>query len=488
MKKAYRRVAVRWRRFGITTRLMVGYSLILSLAMAAVVYQSDRMITQRLQNSLSTDLADEVSEFSTATAHRPAGQSLEAFATDWMQSHGYGRVRLVVIPASPAPGSARVLSEPGARWLAGLPRVVGWTTAPPRATTTFTARARQGTYRVRGGPLVVSGHVIGTYAVAANLDVVNTDRNEQLALVAFDGLLALLVAIGAGFLLLRRALRTVNTVTQAADDARRGDLSHRLAYEGPDDEVGRLARTVDAMLTQLDASFTAQRRLLADVSHQLRTPLTVVRGHLDVLARQHTDLDGELAETVALVSDELTQMSRMVDRLLLLGHALEPDFLLEQRIELPALVHEVFDAARVMAPRHWVLHPVPDVGIWGDQAKLRGALLNLVDNAVKATGEAGTIELETSVGSEIVLAVSDDGRGIAAEDQRQVFDRFRRFAGRAYGGSGLGLAIVKAVSEAHGGRVDLESAVGVGTRVSVVLPIARVRPGRSRAAETAEVR
>lgn len=474
---ATRWMASRWRRFGITTRLMVGYSLIMALGMAAVVYQSDRMITHRLQTSLSTDLTDEVREFSTAVANRPAGQSLQAFSTAWLQSHGYGRVRLVVVPASSPPGSAEVLSEPGARWLADLPRVARWTYAPPGTTTTFTTRTRQGTYQVRGGPLVVAGHLVGTYAVAANLAVVTTDRNEQLALVAFDGLLALAVAIGAGYLLLRRALRTVTKVTLAAEDARRGDLTHRLAYEGPDDEVGRLARTVDAMLAQLDASFGAQRRLLADVSHQLRTPLTVVRGHLDVLARQHTDLDGEIAETVALVSDELTQMSRMVDRLLMLGQALEPDFLLEERIELPGLMQEVFEGARVMAPRRWILDPVPDVAIWGDPSKLRGALMNLVDNAVKATGEGGTVELSATVGSEIVLAVSDDGRGIAPEDQRQAFDRFRRFAGPAYNGSGLGLAIVKAVAEAHAGRVELTSAVGEGTRVAVALPIARLRPG-----------
>ena len=466
---------------------MAGYTVILSLAVAAVVYQSDRTITQRLQKALSTDLTDEVQEFETAAAGRPPGQSIRTFSTGWLEAHGHSRVRLAITLSPATTGPSQVLAEPGAGWLADLPRVAKWMQAPPTSTGNFTAHTTQGAYQIRGGPLVIAGQPVGTYAAAANLDVVNTDRNDQLALAALEGLLALIAAIGAGFLLLRGALRTVNKVTQAAEEARRGDLTQRLSYRGPNDEVGRLARTVDAMLAQLDSSFTAQRRLVADVSHQLRTPLTVARGHLEVLARQHADLDMDEAETVALVIDELTQMSLMVDRLLMLGQALEPDFLLEERIELPALLQEVFDAAQVIAPRNWILHQVPEIAVWGDLAKIRGALLNLVDNAVKATDENGTIELAVRVGAWIVLEVTDDGRGISPEDQLQVFDRFRRFAHRSYGGSGLGLAIVKAVAEAHGGRVELTSAVGAGCRVAMALPITRMRQGVRAAAVTSEV-
>ncbi len=488
MTSPTRRVARRWGRFGITTRLMVGYTLILTVAIAAVVYQSDRTITQRLQNSLSTDLNDEVGEFSTAASERPPGEPLAAFSSAWLQTHAHNRVRLVLIlaPSPERPGS--VLAEPSTRWLADLPRVSNWTRVPPQVTTTFTVLTVKGTFRVRGGPLMIGGIRVGTYGAASSLDVVNTDRNEQLALVALEGLLALLAAIGAGFFLLRRALRTVNKVTEAANEAARGDLTRRLAYRGPDDEVGRLAQTVDAMLTQLDASFSAQRRLLADVSHQLRTPLTVARGHLEVLIRQHSNLDGEEADTVALVVDELTQMSLMVDRLLMLGQAMEPDFLMEERIELSALLHEVFDAAQVMAPRRWVLHPAPEVTVWADHAKLRGALLNLVDNAVKATQDSGTIELAARLGDELVLEVSDDGRGISPEDQLQVFDRFRRFAHGSYGGTGLGLAIVKAVAEAHAGRVYLSSEVGAGCRVGIAIPTTRVEPVRPAEALTGDPR
>ncbi len=482
-----RRLAGRWGRFGITTRLMAGYSVIISAVIAAVVYQSDLAIGQRLQTALSTDLSDETHEFSATAASRPQSQSLQAFTADWLSKHGNSRVNLLVSLHSPDGGSGPALTEPGAAWMASVPRIAGWIHRSPAVPVTLTVRTARGTYKIRGGPLVVAGHQVGMYVAAASLDVINTDRNDQLALAALEGLLALLAAIGGGYLLLRRALRTVTKVTQAADEARRGDLAQRLSYEGPNDEVGRLARTVDAMLTQLDVSFAAQRRLLADVSHQLRTPLTVARGHLEVLAR-NDDLDGEQAETVALVVDELTQMSLMVERLLLLGQAMEPDFLLEEEVELATLLNDVSEAARVMAPRNWVLGALPEITIYVDRAKLRGALLNLIDNAVKATDEHGTIEISVALDGEIVIAVADDGRGISPDDQRRVFDRFRRYADNSYGGSGLGLAIVKAVAEAHGGRVELASAIGKGCRVAVVLPHARILAAPPPRAETGEVR
>lgn len=137
-----------------------------------------------------------------------------------------------------------------------------------------------------------------------------------------------------------------------------GDLSRRLHYEGPDDEVGRLSRTVDGMLDRLETVFRDRAELLADVSHQLRTPLTIVRGHLEVLSHSGYGDPEEVAETVALVIDELDQLALMVERMLLLGQALERDFLVEEPVELPALLDEVLEASRFLGERDWVLGPV----------------------------------------------------------------------------------------------------------------------------------
>jgi signal transduction histidine kinase len=133
----------------------------------------------------------------------------------------------------------------------------------------------------------------------------------------------------------------------------------------------------------------------------------------------------------------------------------------------------------VLAERHWILGELPDVVLVIDGAKLRGALLNLVDNAVKATGPEDGIELRVRYDHDIVFSVSDTGAGIVAEAQEHVFDRFRRAGSVNQRGDGLGLAIVKAVAEAHGGHVRLDSTEGEGTTVDIVLPASRVLPDRT---------
>jgi signal transduction histidine kinase len=485
---ATRRVARRWGRFGITTRLMIGHTMLLGIVVGLIVLQSDRVITQRLDQALNADLVSEVSEFANAAANRPE-QDLAAFSVRYM--HNYqGTQRLLIASIRPAAsGHARQAAiSPGAAFLTHLAPVAGWLRRPPHTRTLVTIHIPGASYRVLGSPLLIAGRNAGTFVAAANLATFNPDRKDQLALVAVEGLAALLAAVIGGYLLLRRALRTVNKVTQAAEEARRGDLTQRLSHAGPEDEVGRLARTMNQMLAQLDASFSAQRRLLADVSHQLRTPLTVARGHLEVLARSGEANSSEQTETVALVIDELTQMSLMVQRVLLLGQAMEPDFLHEETIDLRALLDELSDAVRVMAPRNWWLGPVPELTVLGDRAKLRGALLNLIDNAVKATTGDDSIGISASVNGDLAIEVTDTGRGIPPGEQQLVFDRFSRSARSSYHGSGLGLAIARAVAEAHGGRLELGSAVGEGTRVKLILPRPRLGPATPVVASHREAR
>jgi signal transduction histidine kinase len=280
-------------------------------------------------------------------------------------------------------------------------------------------------------------------------------------------------------------LRTVGRITTTASAIEEGDLERRLGDQGTDDEVGQLAATFDSMLDRLDASMTVQRRLLSDVSHQLRTPLTVAKGHLEVLARQeHPDLD-DVHETIGVVVDELDHMNSLVERLLLLGRAMEPDFLQVERLDLRTFLSDLFDSAQVLAPRRWVLSDVPDVVLEVDVAKLRGALLNLIDNAIRATGDADTIEisaLRRDDSGSVVLAVEDSGPGIPPEQRSRVTERFGRLGTADREGSGLGLAIVTAVAEAHGGSFNLEGSDLGGCRAAIVLPRERVTVGERVAA------
>jgi len=312
-----------------------------------------------------------------------------------------------------------------------------------------------------GGPaLIVGDDQVG----------VREESKDAFTIIGIEAVVAVLVALASTYLLLGRALGTVDKMTAAARTVGREDLAFRLNYHGPDDEIGRLARTFDEMLSRLDGAFQSQHQLLSDVSHQLRTPLTVIRGHIEVLQRSDMQDRAEAGETIALVLDEIEKTARMIDQLLLLGRSMEPTFVEIDRVDLVSFLSDIFEAAQALAPRRWSLGAVPDLVVLVDAVKLRGALLNLIDNAVKATSPEDAISIEAHAAEELVLSVADSGRGIALDHQATVFDRFVRSGGPDDRGTGLGLAIVKAVAEGHGGRVTLESAPGAGCMVRIILP------------------
>ena len=285
--------------------------------------------------------------------------------------------------------------------------------------------------------------------------------------------------MAGAYLLLRRLLRTVGRITTTAASIEHGDVDRRLGDQGTDDEVGQLAATFDAMLDRLQAAMVVQRRLLSDVSHQLRTPMTVARGHLEVLARQPTADLAEVRETVGVVVDELDHMRALVERLLLLGRALEPDFLQVEALDLRTFLSDLFDAARVLADRRWTLAPVPDLVLELDVAKVRGALLNLIDNAVGATqaGDVIALRADRAADGGVLLAVEDSGPGIPPEQVERVLTRFGRLGSADREGSGLGLAIVTAVAEAHGGTFALGASAMGGCRATISVPAGRVSVG-----------
>jgi signal transduction histidine kinase len=231
------------------------------------------------------------------------------------------------------------------------------------------------------------------------------------------------------------------------------------------------------MLDRVQAAMTAQRRLLSDVSHQLRTPLTVVRGHLEVLERSGADDPVQVRETIDLVIDELDHTRAVVERLLMLGRAMEPDFLDTRPVELRVLLGEVYDGVRVLADRQFLLPDVPDLVVELDVEKLRGALLNLVDNAIHATAPGDAIALVAKVdpvADVLQLSVEDSGPGIPEDQRAAVLQRFSRPGARDRDGSGLGLAIARAVAEGHGGWIAIDTSDLDGARVTIVLPGTRI--------------
>jgi signal transduction histidine kinase len=309
--------------------------------------------------------------------------------------------------------------------------------------------------------------------------VVNSRTLRELRNYSFGALGVLFVAsLGVGWVVAGRVLRPIGRITAVARDIQATDLSRRIELPGPDDELKQLADTFDAMLARLDAAFAAQRQFIADASHELRNPLAIIRTNVDVaLADPSADPD-DLRHTIAVVKRASGRMARLVDDLLALARRQEP-ILEHEPVDLGVAVAEASDDFVVpAAARNIVLDRVtaPDVVVTGDRDALKRAVANLLENAVRLAPEGSRIRLATgSEGDRAWIAVTDEGPGIAPEDQPHVFDRFWRAdkgRSRADGGTGLGLAIVRQIAESHGGEVRLQSKVGVGSSFVIWLPVA----------------
>ena len=463
------------RRIGSASRLAGFLALLLSAVLAVSAYETVHWFDNQSLAATNRNLAAELESFQHALADR-GGSGIAPSTVAYLQGRVLPRGEVIMVGLN---GGGRFGSSGSAPLLhsGSMQRLL---VRPPIKTLSEQAVFAGANTLFVAAPMMSRHRSIGTVIVAADLAQQRSDQYRVLVLVVGLAFIALVGAVAGAYLLLRRLLRTVGRITKTASAIESGDLDRRLGDQGTDDEVGQLAATFDSMLDRLETAMTQQRRLLSDVSHQLRTPLTVARGHLEVLARQEDADIVEVRETVSVVIDELDHMRSLVERLLLLGRALEPDFLQLERLDLRTFLSDLFDAAHVLADRNWWLSDVPDIVLEVDAAKLRGALLNLIDNAIKATVVDETIAIsavcDTGRG-DVVLRIDDSGPGIPDGERELVLERFGRTCGADREGSGLGLAIVTAVAEAHGGSFDLaESDLG-GCRCIITLPRARVSAG-----------
>ncbi|MBN2099963.1 MAG: HAMP domain-containing protein [Dehalococcoidia bacterium] len=312
-------------------------------------------------------------------------------------------------------------------------------------------------------------------AFAQSLSSVNSDMARMgiallLIVVAFVALAILSVAIMIG-----RALSPVKTVTATAQSiASSSDLSRRVNYHGPKDEIGQLAATFDQMIEQIDGLMRSQRSFVADASHELRGPLTVIRGNLDLLKRDLSEEDR--SESIRVLEAEMARMTRIINDLLVLAEVESGQLDREQTVSLKEILLDAQDRALLMAKdRRIVIERQDDLWVKGDAHKLDQMIGNLVTNAVRYTPDGGTITLSLyRDGDWARVDVADTGIGIPAEQLPDIFERFYRVdkaRSRRSGGSGLGLAIVKGIAEQHGGRVSVTSELGKGSTFSVWLSL-----------------
>src|SRR5499427_8549222 len=290
-----------------------------------------------------------------------------------------------------------------------------------------------------------------------------------------------LVSMGVAYLVVGRSFKPVDDLineVEAITDGR--SLHRRLPADTSNDELARLGLTVNAMLARLETSFSALRRFTADASHELKTPLTVLRA--DVERAMHPSTNR--AERMIALEESLQETARMsdlVDSLLTLARADEGRFdILRQPVELEPLVREIYETAVILgedAGLSLSLRSVENAVVMGDRTRLRQLLLNLVTNAIKYTPRGGSVEVAVvrRPSDEVSITVRDTGIGISTSDLPHVFDRFWR-ADRARsraserGGFGLGLAISQWIVHAHGGTISVQSRLGRGSIFTVILP------------------
>jgi heavy metal sensor kinase len=337
-------------------------------------------------------------------------------------------------------------------------------------------------------PVVARGSMVNVLQVGMSLEALHMARRHFVYTAAALLPVALLLAGGGGWLLARRALRPVDQMTQAARRIEAEHLTQRLGGAEVNDELGRLARTLNEMLARLEAGFAQVRRFSADASHELRTPLTVLKGEIEVALRSPRD-PAEYRRVLESTLEEVEAMARLVDELLLLSRADAGALRWESTpVELDHLVEELTKQGEILARPKQIRIAVTDMApliVQGDSQRLRQLLLNLVDNAVKYTPIGGQVSLglraTTREGADgppreyAEIVVQDTGIGIPAEDLPRIFERFYRAdpaRSREAGGAGLGLCISKTIAEAHGGRIEVESTPGAGSTFRLLLPLA----------------
>jgi two-component system, OmpR family, sensor kinase len=316
-------------------------------------------------------------------------------------------------------------------------------------------------------PIMLGGEQVATLQIVSPMAPVRAEALESTRLL---GAAAGLTLVLGGILLAASLWRSLTPLTHLARAARSTELralDARVEVPDTEDEVGTLAREFNTMLDRLDAAAASQREFMASIGHELRTPITIARGHLELLRTTDRDDPTAVAETAAILEDELGRMGRLVEDLMAIARSDMEDFVRPRQLDLVQWFEELELKLSVTGSTVRILPP-PPVTLEADPDRLAQAVINLVGNAQAHTPPGTRIEVRATVAADAVtIVVADDGPGIPEELRAVVFEPFVR--GDTPGSSGLGLAVVRAVVAAHGGRIDLVTGPD-GTRFAVRLP------------------
>lgn len=459
------------RRVGIRARVVAAFLVLLAVAQVVSVVVLREVAARRLDERVERDLAVAADDLRVRleavedTLGRPGGPTV----ADVFDQHLRARparadqAYLTFVDGRPFAASA---GAPVA--LQDLEAAGQWATL--RASRSGRTDSAAGPVRWLAVPVTAGDRLLGVFVATAFVERQQEATDGTVVTVTVVTSLVLAAAALLAWGIAGRALRPLRDLAATASSVSTGeDLHARVAVTGTD-EVGVLARSFNGMMDDLESAFDSQKRFLDGAAHELRSPITIVRGHVELM----DDGTPQQAADVALVLDELDRMERIVADLRLLARSERPDFLDLSEVEVDALVAEVGRKAQAMADRAWVVRAGSGAVVRGDRQRLTQALVALVDNAVHVTEPGDTVELGArhAQGGAVELWVRDSGPGIAAADLPTLFDREGRTVPTRPGGTGLGLPIVAAIARAHDGRPEATSTPGQGTTVSLLLPAA----------------
>lgn len=456
-----------------TVRSRILLYLIALTAAALIIAGSTAFAIERarIDRQINEDLALRTESFTElATGNDPSTGQPFASADDLMRE---AMIRVVASPTESAVAHEGttpryVPSAPSRLRLEDDPELLA--DAAANATDEVVVRAvttDMADYRYAAVPIIApDGTEAGVFTIATDRGALQANLSGTFQLYSLVAFLSLAVIGVLAWTTVGRALHPIGILEARAREISEHDLSDRIPVQGHDD-LARLTITFNGMLDRLERAFDDQRRLLDDASHELRTPLAIMRTNLELLEPRDPE---EVTRVQKELLDEVAMMSRLVDDLVTLAKSDRPEFVQCSPESLLELTRSTYTRASALGDRDWRVEAVGDTTVMVDGQRLTQAWLQLAANAVKFSEEHSTIWIGSSVTSaHIRVWIRDQGIGIAPENHAHVLERFHRVNPDAEG-AGLGLTIVAAIAAAHGGWLELDSALGMGAQFTIVLP------------------
>ena len=337
--------------------------------------------------------------------------------------------------------------------------------------------AKDSHFAIKTDALVKDGKVVGYLQVVKNLGKEYQFIDLLFVLISIAVFLGIILSAGAGYIVSRNLLKPIDRITKIAKEISITDLNKRIEISGPDDELARLSVTFNEMIERLESSFEKQSQFVSDASHELRTPISVIQGYINLIDRWGKNNEKVLQESIDAIKMEAANMGELTERLLFIARSERGVVKIEKAsFKLKELVDEIVKETMLIAPDHQISYEVPKgLMMLADRKMIKQMFRALLDNSIKFTQPGGEIKIlatKAKSGSKVEISITDTGAGIPKDELDSIFDRFYRVdkaSTKETGGSGLGLSIVKWIIDVHEGEISIDSSLGQGTTVLIFL-------------------